>query len=56
MAEAEELRKGAFARRLQKKQGMTHYAGTMVGTTAPALKVLGVAEGWPAEVTWLPGA
>jgi hypothetical protein len=35
---------------------MTHYVGTMVGTTAPALKALGVAEGWQAEATWLAGA
>jgi hypothetical protein len=34
---------------------MTHYVGTMVGTTAPALKVLVVVEGWPAEVTWPAG-
>jgi len=48
--------KGAFARQLQKTQGMTHYAGKVVGTTAHALKVLGVAEGWLAEATWQPGA
>jgi hypothetical protein len=35
---------------------MTYYAGTMVGTTAPALKELGIAESWLAEATWLPVA
>ena len=35
---------------------MTHCTRTMVGTTAPALNVLDVAEGWLAEATRLSGA
>lgn len=50
------IRTTVTKKRKKEKQGMTHHAGTMVGTTAPVLKVLGVAAGWVAEATWLPGA
>ena len=55
-SEAGELRDGAFVRRLRGQQGVTHHERTVAGTTAPALNILGVAEVWLAEETWLLGA